>query len=165
MLAFSRKSTDRATMTFGLLAVLLVGSLAACAQPATTAATKVKPSNVLPADTVTAPEVTPREIPKRPHESLATLLQGRASGVEVSVGPGGAISVRIRGASSFLSSTEPLYVIDGVPVSAGSGGALVGINPYEIESIRVLKNPAETALYGVRGANGVIVITTKRPSS
>ncbi len=74
------------------------------------------------------------------------------------------ISVRIRGATSFYAGSGPLYVIDGVPVTPGPGGVLRGINPYEIESIQVLKNPAETAaLYGLWGANGVIVIKTKRP--
>ena len=54
-------------------------------------------------------------------------------------------------------------MIDGFPIQPGPGGALVGISPYDIESIKVLKDPVETAIYGLRGANGVIVITTKRP--
>jgi TonB-dependent SusC/RagA subfamily outer membrane receptor len=55
-----------------------------------------------------------------------------------------------------------LYVVDGVPIQPGPGGSLVGIDPYDIESIEVLKDPADTALYGMRGANGVIVVKTKR---
>jgi TonB-dependent SusC/RagA subfamily outer membrane receptor len=102
------------------------------------------------------------EVEKRPHESIANLLQGRASGVHVSTNPDGSISVRIRGASSFMSSSEPLYVLDGTPIEAGPNGALVGVNPYDIESIEVLKYPPATSMYGVRGANGVIVIKTKR---
>jgi TonB-dependent SusC/RagA subfamily outer membrane receptor len=69
--------------------------------------------------------------------------------------------VRIRGPASFYASGEPLYVLDGSPIEAGPGGALSGINPWDIESIRVLKNPGDTAIYGMRGVNGVIVITTK----
>jgi TonB-dependent SusC/RagA subfamily outer membrane receptor len=53
-------------------------------------------------------------------------------------------------------------VLDGVPITPGPGGSLTGIDPYDIESIKVLKDPADTAMYGMRGANGVIIITTKR---
>jgi len=56
-----------------------------------------------------------------------------------------------------------VYVVDDVPVQPGPGGALIVINPHDIESIKVLKDPAETGIYGMRGANGVILITTKRP--
>ena len=76
--------------------------------------------------------------------------------------PGGGIAVRIRGASSFNGSNEPLYVLDGFPMTPGPGGALTGINPYDIASIDVLKDAASTAIYGSRGANGVILIETKR---
>ena len=55
-------------------------------------------------------------------------------------------------------------MVDGIAIEAGPGGALTGINPHDIESIRVLKDAADTAMYGLRGANGVIVIRTKRPS-
>ena len=60
-------------------------------------------------------------------------------------------------------SSEPLYVVDDVPIKAGPGGALNGINPYNIESIKVLKDPADTGIYGIRGGNGVIVIKMKKP--
>jgi len=89
-------------------------------------------------------------------------LAGRFPGVEVFRLASGDLSVQIRGASSFVGSTEPLYVIDGMEISPGPGGALVGINPADIASIQVLKDIGSTALYGVRGANGVILITTKR---
>jgi TonB-dependent starch-binding outer membrane protein SusC len=97
-----------------------------------------------------------------PGESIEEALEGRVSGVQV-VRTGNGISVRIHGPSSFLGSNEPLYVLDGTPIEAGPGGALVGISPYDIESIVVLKDPVNTALYGVRGGNGVILITTIRP--
>lgn len=90
------------------------------------------------------------------------LLAGRFAGVEVTPRAGGGISVRIRGATSLMGSSEPLYVIDGMPVQAGPGGALNGINPYDIARIEVLKDIGSTSFWGVRGANGVVLITTKR---
>lgn len=96
-------------------------------------------------------------------EPLEKVLQGRIAGVTVTRAADGGIAVRIRGASSIYGNADPLYVLDGVPIQAGPNGTLTGINPYDIESIKVLKDPAETAMYGVRGANGVILIKTKRP--
>ena len=110
--------------------------------------------------------------------SMVHALQGKAPGVQVvqaSNAPGGGLSVRIRGGNSILSNNEPLYVIDGLPVtndngSPGNGGrsrtvepnALASLNPNDIESIEVLKDASATAIYGARGANGVVIITTKR---
>jgi len=71
--------------------------------------------------------------------------------------------VRIRGGSSIKGGNTPLYVLDGVVIDPGPNGYLTGVNLNDIESIEVLKEPAETALYGMRGSNGVIVIKTKRP--
>jgi TonB-dependent SusC/RagA subfamily outer membrane receptor len=89
------------------------------------------------------------------------LFAGRFPGVEVWRVPGG-LSVRIRGSTSVMASNEPLYVIDGMTIDPGPGGALVGLNPADIQSIEVLKDAGSTAMYGVRGANGVILIKTKR---
>ena len=92
--------------------------------------------------------------------TLADMLV-RVPGVQVVGRPGGGISVRIRGgSSSFLGGEEPLYVIDGFVFQGG----LSGINPTDIESITVLKNAGETAIYGMRGANGVILIKTRTGS-
>lgn len=88
---------------------------------------------------------------------------GRVPGVLVERAPGGGVAIRIRGAASFYASTQPLYVLDGAAIDPGPNGALTGLNPHDIATIQVLKDPADTAIYGVRGANGVIVITTKRP--
>ncbi|MCQ2158602.1 MAG: TonB-dependent receptor [Bacteroidales bacterium] len=114
--------------------------------------------------------------------SISSLLQGNASGVQVlsnNAGPDAGVSIRIRGLNSFNSSSEPLYVVDGVvltPVTASeslmnigadsSGGdesvnGLMGINPQDIESMEVLKDASATAIYGSMGANGVVLITTK----
>ncbi|MDQ3844593.1 MAG: TonB-dependent receptor plug domain-containing protein [Bacteroidota bacterium] len=107
-------------------------------------------------------------------------IQGKVAGVMVvnnSGQPGGATTVRIRGTSSIRSSNQPLFVVDGVPLSGGSarpggGGAAIGtspnanplnfINPNDIASIEILKDASATAIYGSRGANGVVIITTKR---
>ena len=106
--------------------------------------------------------VTSDDVDQQPVRSVEEMLKGRVSGVQVMQAPGGGIAVRIRGASSFNGSNEPLYVLDGFPITPGPGGALTGINPYDIASIDVLKDAASTAIYGSRGANGVILITTKR---
>lgn len=115
--------------------------------------------------------------------SLSALLEGRAAGVIVtqsSAEPGGGISVQVRGAGSVNASSSPLYVIDGLPIEtnnvvSGQGASvpgvsaarnpLSGINPTDIESIEVLKDASATAIYGARGANGVILVTTKKGSA
>lgn len=98
-----------------------------------------------------------------PAESVEQMLEGRIAGVVVSRTPDGSIAVRIRGASSAYGNNEPLYILDGLPLQPGPNGALAGINPRDIASIRVLKEAADIAMYGSRGANGVIIIKTKRP--
>jgi TonB-dependent SusC/RagA subfamily outer membrane receptor len=107
-------------------------------------------------------DVTAQDIERAPGQPIEEILKGRVAGVTVTRTSEGGIAVRIRGATSFYGSSEPLYVLDGVPIQPGAGGSLTGIDPYDIESIEVLKDPADTALYGMRGANGVIVIKTKR---
>ncbi len=108
-----------------------------------------------------ASTVTSEELARSPGE-IDKAITGRFPGVLVARTPDGGISVRIRGAASFYS--EPLYVIDGTPIQPGPNGSLSGINPDDIESIKVLKDAAETSIYGSRGANGVILIKTKKPS-
>ena len=112
--------------------------------------------------------------------SLEKGLQGRLTGVNVvsnDGAPGGGISIQIRGTNSFQGSTEPLYVIDGVPVGDSNddsinfdssapnyNNALSSLNPNDIASIEILKDASATAIYGSRGANGVVLITTKSGS-
>lgn len=91
------------------------------------------------------------------------LLSGRFAGVHVVRLAGGGVSVRIRGASSVLGSAEPLFVVDGMLIEPGPGGALQGIAPEDIARIEVLKDIGSTSFYGVRGANGVVIVTTGRP--
>lgn len=108
------------------------------------------------------PPATSRQVVWQPGLSLEQLLAGRISGVTVARGArGGGISIRIRGPSSFFLSSEPLYVVDGTPIEAGPAGTLNWLNPQDIASIVVIKDAASTAIYGARGANGVIVIRTK----
>ena len=109
-----------------------------------------------------ASSVTSDDIERAPGQSLEELLQGRIAGVTVTRTADG-IAVRIRGQTSFMGTNEPLYVLDGIPIQPGPNGSLSGISPYDIESIEVLKDAVSTAMYGGRGANGVIVIKTKRP--
>jgi TonB-dependent SusC/RagA subfamily outer membrane receptor len=91
--------------------------------------------------------------------SMEELFQGLA-GVTVRRLPNGGISLRIRGSSSLSSSGEPLYVINGVPVHAPPGQALLGVSPRDITRIEILKDAGATAIYGSRGANGVVLIFT-----
>ena len=93
--------------------------------------------------------------------SLEQLMAGKIAGVTVSRAPGGGIVVRMMGPTSFYSGQEPLFVVDGMPIEGTSGGTLSWLNPRDIVSIQALKDPSQTAIYGVRGANGVIVIKTK----
>lgn len=93
--------------------------------------------------------------------TVEQLLQGRVAGVHVITLPNGEFAVRIRGEHTFGASNEPLYVIDNVPVRLTSGGG-VPVDPRDVARIEVLKGAGATAIYGSRGANGVILITTKR---
>ncbi|HEY8658830.1 MAG TPA: TonB-dependent receptor [Hanamia sp.] len=93
--------------------------------------------------------------------SVGNLLQGKASGVQVfqdNATPGAGLSIRIRGTNSINASSDPLYVVDGFPLSDNIGFSM---NPDDIESITILKDAASTSIYGARGANGVVMITTK----
>jgi TonB-dependent SusC/RagA subfamily outer membrane receptor len=96
-------------------------------------------------------------------KSMEDLFAARFPGVTVARVDGGGLQIRIRGGSNtFYGRNEPLYVVDDVPLPGDSRG-IVFINPYDIEKIEVLKNPADIALYGIRGGNGVVKITTRRP--
>jgi TonB-linked SusC/RagA family outer membrane protein len=117
--------------------------------------------------------VSAKDIEKTVNTTVEQALQGRAAGVYVTQNsgqPGGGLSVNIRGVSS-LNRTQPLYVIDGVQIqgsedvsygSSSSSNPLAGLNPADIEDIQVLQGPSATAIYGSRGTNGVVLVTTKR---
>jgi len=104
--------------------------------------------------------VVPSNEQKSYARDLSDLLRGHAAGVEVSRS-GGNVRVLIRGPSSFNASNAPLYVVDGTPISPGPNG-VVPVNPRDVRSITVLKDAGATAIYGSRGASGVIIIETGR---
>ena len=96
------------------------------------------------------------------YSRIEELIEGRAPGVQVLRRSDGTFSLRIRGVSSPASSNEPLIVIDGASATGPSSRALGSLNPQDVQRIEVLKDAASTAFYGMRGANGVIVITTRQ---
>jgi TonB-linked SusC/RagA family outer membrane protein len=109
------------------------------------------------------------ELKERPVASLQQALSGRMPGVQVNTNsgrPGGRTTIRVRGFSSINSSNNPLYVVDGVMLPQGSqnqfSSAIDYINPNDIVSVEVLKDASSTAIYGARGANGVVLVTTKK---
>lgn len=107
--------------------------------------------------------VSSKELSKVPVSDVTQALTGRMAGVMVQQSegtPGASISVRVRGGISITQSNEPLYIIDGFPSEDG----MSTLDPAEIETIDVLKDASATAIYGARGANGVVVITTKNGS-
>lgn len=109
------------------------------------------------------------QLQERPSASLTQALSGRIAGVQVNTNsgrPGGRTTIRVRGFSSINSSNNPLYVVDGVMLPQGNqtqfSSAIDYINPNDIVSVEVLKDASSTAIYGARGANGVILVTTKK---
>jgi TonB-dependent SusC/RagA subfamily outer membrane receptor len=116
--------------------------------------------------------VNEERLKERPATSLNQALAGKLAGVQVNTNsgrPGGKTNVRIRGFSSINSSNNPLYVVDGVQLPQGNqdqfSQSIDYLNPNDVVSIEVLKDASSTAIYGARGANGVILITTKRGRS
>ncbi|TDE29293.1 SusC/RagA family TonB-linked outer membrane protein [Flavobacterium ranwuense] len=124
-------------------------------------------------------KITSKDIEKQPVTNVLATMQGRMAGVDIvqdSGSPGGAFTIKIRGQNSLRADgNQPLYIIDGVPYSSETIGAIAtsgtaptltsplsSINPSDIESIEVLKDADATAIYGSRGANGVVLITTKK---
>lgn len=94
--------------------------------------------------------------------TLQELLRGRVPGVTVYYTASGRMAIRIRGTNSILNNNAPLYVIDGLPVEADADGGISGLNTRDIDTIQILKDASATAIYGTRGANGVILIKTKK---
>jgi len=139
---------------------LLAGLISGCASG--NAALPDPTPNSVAGNAPTGTIVTSEDLDRTPVESIERALAAKVPGVYISHTADGSIAIRIRGNSSITGSNEPLYVNDGTPVNAGPGGSLTGINPKDIASIEVIKDAVGTSFYGVRGANGVIVIKTKR---
>lgn len=126
-------------------------------------------------------QIKSEDIMKGGQTDVAHAIQGKIAGVQVNQNdgaPGAGVSITVRGANSTTTSTQPLYIVDGIPYETGtmpSSGAndnttqtsnpLAMINPHDIEKIEVLKDASATAIYGSRGANGVVIITTKKGQS
>ena len=113
--------------------------------------------------------ISSEQISRTVNTSIEQAIQGRAAGVYVTQNtgaPGGGISVNIRGINSISGSNEPLYVIDGVQIQGsttpGGSNPMSSLNPADIASLEILQGPSATAIYGSRGTNGVVLITTKR---
>jgi TonB-dependent starch-binding outer membrane protein SusC len=111
------------------------------------------------------------DVPVAVTANVGQMLEGRVAGAQVTANngaPGGGMSVQIRGSSSIAANSQPLYVVDGVPALTGTGSndpyqnPLASLNPSDIENIEILKDASSTAIYGARGAAGVVLITTKR---
>lgn len=115
-----------------------------------------------------------KEIESRPVQNAVQAMQGKAAGVDIGSNerPGTVANINIRGSRSITASNTPLYVVDGIPINTGgtdadgqpikSAGGIDFINPNDIESIDILKDASATAIYGSRGANGVVIVTTKK---
>ena len=138
---------------FSLALVAL--AMAGCAHGGGTPATTSNP----PAPQGTT--VTSSDIHPAPNEPIEKVLQGRISGVTVTTAADGGLSVQIRG-QHYRDTDAPLYILDGMAITPGPNGSLTGLSPYDIESIKVLRDATDLAMYGSRAANGVIVIKTKR---
>lgn len=103
------------------------------------------------------------DIAQSPNTPIEQQLMARSPGVVVGRNSSGDLTIRIRGGSSSVQGNNaPLYIVDGVPFAPTIDGGLSGLNPSDISSIRVLKDAADITMYGIRGANGVIVIKTKK---
>jgi TonB-dependent SusC/RagA subfamily outer membrane receptor len=149
--------------TLGTIGCLLIAAVVSHCRPLT-------PREHLPAPKVANPRAgTASDVSlkggdpgQQTYASIEELIEGRAPGIQVLHRADGSFSLRIRGTSSPATSNEPLIVIDG-SVSVDRGGhALTGINPHDVVRIDVLKDAASTAFYGMRGSNGVILITTRQ---
>jgi TonB-dependent SusC/RagA subfamily outer membrane receptor len=148
------------TPRVALSCVLLVGLSSGCASNNVARPGESDPA-VPPPSALVGTTVTGDDLDHAGLDPIEKTLAARVPGVLISHAPDGSIVIRIRGATSINGSSEPLYVIDGLAVQPGPGGALNGINPHDISSIEVLKDATSLAYYGLRAGNGVIVIKTK----
>ena len=138
--------------------ILLAAALLACSQSGPRA------EGPAPAtQSGSAQGATASDIGQSPNTPIEQQLQARTPGVVIGRTSAGDLTIRIRGGtSSVQGNNAPLYIVDGVPFAPTVEGGLSGINPNDIQSIRVLKDAADITMYGIRGANGVIVIKTKK---
>jgi TonB-dependent SusC/RagA subfamily outer membrane receptor len=139
--------------------LLLAALIAGCAQSGSRSAEPPAPASQAGA----AQSATSSDVRQSPNVPIEQQLMARSPGVTIGRTSDGSLTVRIRGGSSSVQGNNaPLYIVDGVPFAPSTDGGLSGLNPHDIQSIRVLKDAADITMYGVRGANGVIVIKTKK---
>jgi TonB-dependent starch-binding outer membrane protein SusC len=162
--------TDRSVRPVALFALATLGLLGACG-PRTVTLDDIYPEPVQVGYGSQAPgrvngavaSVAGGEIEVQRVTRVEELLQDRVAGVVVTQQSSGVYTVRIRGVRSIMANNEPLVVIDGIPMQATTvSAAVAGLSPQAVARIDVLKDAGSTAAYGSRGANGVILITTRR---
>jgi TonB-dependent starch-binding outer membrane protein SusC len=137
--------------------LLITALLAGCSQ-----AGSGSTQSPAPAQAGKAQEATATDVQQSPNQPIEQQLMARSPGVTIGRTSSGDLTIRIRGGTSSVSGNNaPLYIVDGVPFSPSTDGGLSGINPNDIQSIKVLKDATDITMYGIRGANGVIVIKTK----
>jgi TonB-dependent SusC/RagA subfamily outer membrane receptor len=156
---------------YALAPALVFASLAACSHATPYPSVNASPDSIPVGygresrETITGSvsSVSGKELARVRAGRLEELLEGQVPGLQVLRLPNGDFSLRIRGMGTFSGSNEPLIVVDGMPTTSSHlGSVLVGLNPGDVERVEVLKDAGSTGIYGVRGANGVILITTKR---
>lgn len=143
---------------FSLSCVLVVGC-----RPLTPRPAESGPEAIAAADRVrSSSDASMRRDVRQPtYTSIEELIEGRAPGVQVLRRTDGTFSLRIRGLSSPSSNNDPLIIVDGAALEGRASAALASVNPQDVVRIDVLKDAASTAFYGMRGANGVILITSR----
>ena len=138
------------------IAVVLLATACASSGSSTTRPSRSNTANAV--STLEEPELDRMRVGR-----IEEMLVGRVAGLEVVQLSGGDFSLRIRGRTTILGSDEPLVILDGMPLQQGGlSRSLAAISPSDVSRIEVLKDAGATAFYGIRGANGVILITTKR---
>jgi len=152
--------TPRVTLS----CALLVGLLSGCASSnSARPGESDQPAPSIPTPTSTT--ITSDDLDRAGNDAIEKTLAAKVPGALITRTADGGIAIQIRGQTSLAANTQPLYVIDGLPIQPGPGGALLGINPHDIATIEVLKDAASLSYYGLRGANGVIIIKTKHTAN
>jgi TonB-dependent SusC/RagA subfamily outer membrane receptor len=151
------------TPRVALSCALLVGLLSGCAS--SNAARPDESDKPAPSPTNVGTTITADDLDRAGNDAIEKTLAAKVPGALITRTADGGIAIQIRGQTSLAANTQPLYVIDGLPIQPGPGGALLGINPHDIDTIEVLKDAASLSFYGLRGANGVIIIKTKHTAN
>ena len=158
----TRRMSSPWTKPGTIVACICVVGAASCASHGASSVPAAAPQ-VAPVKKTPNAVVDSQAIANAAGQPIEKILADRVSGVRLGHAADGSLTVQIRGAMSWSTEGQPLYLIDGVPITPGPGGTLSGINPLDIASIEVLKDAASLTMYGSRAANGVILIKMKKP--